>query len=1165
MSESPLVSCIMPTFDRRPFVAGAIRHFLRQDYPSRELVILDDGTDPIADLVPADPRIRYLRLEGRRRLGAKRNLACEEARGDVIVHWDDDDWMASRRLTYQVGELLRRNADVCGLDRLFFLDPAAKRAWLYTYPGQSRSWVAGGTLCYTRAFWQRNPFPGIDIGEDNRFLSRAKPLRLAVLEDHRFYVATVHPRNTSPKRPGRAPWRGVDAAPIRAFQAEDEAAAGPCTNPKMEKEAMSIELPATKSAPTYSIVMVTHNTLETTRVATLRTLRHTAGQSARLIVVDNSSTDGTAEWLRLLARRGDLDLIEAGSNPGHGPGLELGRSRAASPYLVTLDSDAFPLDDSWLEQLRCRLDEGAGAAGILHHRGYIHPSCLMVASGIFDELGVTLLNEKDRPSRLDVAERLSQEILRRGGRLAGLERSGERRRGSRSEPVYLGSAYGGIVYHQWYTTRAALTRQHGVDDVSRADLDRSLAELIAEHQAEPREVTVVMGVRAVPGEPERLRNAHAALAALALQDLPRWKYRLVLVEQDAEPRCQAELAPLADHYLFVRNPGPYNRGWGFNVGVSAAAGDRGALCLIDADLLVPPDFLRRGLAALTAGARAVLPYREIAYLSAEASKTAIARRLAEPAAGLDPSRLPGQRFKGSQGGVLWVDSSLYRELGGHDERFQGWGCEDREFFERLGRATRIVQLAGTLAHLDHPRPEERGARAQANRRLLTSLRRSRPARAANPAGMGNPGLFSAANASELPPAAAPPPGRREWESWHRWAPERIQSIVENERRSPTGSTTRRQLADLLAGLGDSLLDVGCGPGAIWLHLEAHRPRFNWEGLDATPEMVAVARRLFPKVRVQHGDAADLPFAAGAFDLVLLRHVLEHLPPELMARALAEAARVARRAVVVDFFVPPAASGGRETLRVGGFLETRWTEPEILAPVEAAGWRLHTCRSFEGGEGRESLWILAPKAEAELTVPETADGEPFKISIVMPTFRRPHCLPRTIATIQAQTYRNWELILVDNAGDLDLRFDDPRIRLVRHAERPSAAWARNQGLGYATGDLVCFFDDDDDMFPTYLASFAEAFATHPRAQMVRGGMVVSDGKVNYSFATPECCLRRAHASPVWDPNGPAQDQRYFQRIVRSHGWLERRGEIVTLRRPLCRANSDPQGGLRAGNF
>jgi len=96
--ERPLVSCIMPTHDRRPFVGRAIEHFLRQDYPHRELIIVDDGADAVRDLVPdlgsETPRIRYLRLESRRTLGAKRNLAGREAQGEVIVHWDDDDWMA---------------------------------------------------------------------------------------------------------------------------------------------------------------------------------------------------------------------------------------------------------------------------------------------------------------------------------------------------------------------------------------------------------------------------------------------------------------------------------------------------------------------------------------------------------------------------------------------------------------------------------------------------------------------------------------------------------------------------------------------------------------------------------------------------------------------------------------------------------------------------------------------------------------------------------------------------------------------------------------------------------------------------------------------------------------------------------------------------------------
>ena len=76
MKDPPLVSCIMPTYNRRRFVPLAIGYFLRQDYPNRELIIVDDGTDPVQDLVPDDPRIRYMSLEAKHSIGAKRNLAC---------------------------------------------------------------------------------------------------------------------------------------------------------------------------------------------------------------------------------------------------------------------------------------------------------------------------------------------------------------------------------------------------------------------------------------------------------------------------------------------------------------------------------------------------------------------------------------------------------------------------------------------------------------------------------------------------------------------------------------------------------------------------------------------------------------------------------------------------------------------------------------------------------------------------------------------------------------------------------------------------------------------------------------------------------------------------------------------------------------------------------
>jgi glycosyltransferase involved in cell wall biosynthesis len=212
--DSLLVSCIMPTADRRGFVPRAIAQFLAQDYPDRELLIVDDGTDRIEDLVPEDPRVRYIRLEQRLVLGAKRNLACEQARGELIVHWDDDDWSAPWRLRYQVEQLTAAGADVGGLDRVLFHDPATGEAWQYEYPRTGAPWVYGATLIYTRAFWHRNPFPLMNVGEDSRFVWASVPKRILAHDDDRFFVATVHPANTSRKDTRGYRWRRIPIATL---------------------------------------------------------------------------------------------------------------------------------------------------------------------------------------------------------------------------------------------------------------------------------------------------------------------------------------------------------------------------------------------------------------------------------------------------------------------------------------------------------------------------------------------------------------------------------------------------------------------------------------------------------------------------------------------------------------------------------------------------------------------------------------------------------------------------------------------------------------------------------------------------------------------------------------------------------------------------------------
>jgi cellulose synthase/poly-beta-1,6-N-acetylglucosamine synthase-like glycosyltransferase len=243
-----------------------------------------------------------------------------------------------------------------------------------------------------------------------------------------------------------------------------------------------------------------------------------------------------------------------------------------------------------------------------------------------------------------------------------------------------------------------------------------------------------------------------------------------------------------------------------------------------------------------------------------------------------------------------------------------------------------------------------------------------------------------------------------------------------------------------------------------------------------------------------------------------------------------------------------------------FWKTRWAATDIREPIAAAGWSLEAQLNFKNGGEVDEVWILAPPVEksAESTTRP-------KVSIIMPSYHRSHTLLRTIQSVCAQTYSNWELIIIDNEGKADYRFNDPRISVHVHAERTSASYARNKGVSYARGELVCFFDDDDYMFPNYLETFVKAFEENPALKMVRCGMIVTAGMTNFSYATPECCVRREFVTPTWSNNGPAQDQLYFKTIVATHGWSAAKGDILTLNEALCHAHCNPRGGLRSGRL
>jgi len=211
----------MPTYNRRAYIRTAIDCYLRQDYLRKELVILDDGSDPVADLVPAGSPIRYVQLERRLSLGDKLNQACELAQGEIIAHWDDDDWCAPNRLSYQVRVLLETQVDLVGLNTLLYYDQDSNLGWQFIWPPEQRIWLAGGSFMYYRFVWKWNPFQSVNMDTDSRFLRKIPPNRMGVLADYTIYVGLIHQANTSPKRIAGTFWRPYPVETIRRLVGAD--------------------------------------------------------------------------------------------------------------------------------------------------------------------------------------------------------------------------------------------------------------------------------------------------------------------------------------------------------------------------------------------------------------------------------------------------------------------------------------------------------------------------------------------------------------------------------------------------------------------------------------------------------------------------------------------------------------------------------------------------------------------------------------------------------------------------------------------------------------------------------------------------------------------------------------------------------------------------------
>lgn len=155
-----------------------------------------------------------------------------------------------------------------------------------------------------------------------------------------------------------------------------------------------------------------------------------------------------------------------------------------------------------------------------------------------------------------------------------------------------------------------------------------------------------------------------------------------------------------------------------------------------------------------------------------------------------------------------------------------------------------------------------------------------------------------------------------------FTPEHVQVFLRNH-RTGLDNQGRQYLGHIvkLYGTGPEVkfLDIACCTGTTFETIKLMGLNISYTGIDRTKQFLAHARNLYkdyqPRPEFLEGYAQELPFKDGEFDLVCIRHLLEHLPDGYEA-AIKEAVRVASKEAIIVFFLEPH-SGSEDIIKEEG--------------------------------------------------------------------------------------------------------------------------------------------------------------------------------------------------------------------------------------------------------
>jgi len=199
----PFVSVVTPTYNRKRFIPFLIQCYNSQSYPKdkMEWIIYDDGSEPVDDLFNnlSFPNIRYIYNSEKQNIGYKRNILNTEAKGDIIIAMDDDDFYPPERVAHVVNKFRSQpKYQLAGSSEIFMY--YTDNQTIYKFGPYHPNHATNGTMAWTSEYAKSHKYDeNVTHAEEKSFLEEYKHPMIQ-LEPYKTMLVISHSENTFDKK-----------------------------------------------------------------------------------------------------------------------------------------------------------------------------------------------------------------------------------------------------------------------------------------------------------------------------------------------------------------------------------------------------------------------------------------------------------------------------------------------------------------------------------------------------------------------------------------------------------------------------------------------------------------------------------------------------------------------------------------------------------------------------------------------------------------------------------------------------------------------------------------------------------------------------------------------------------------------------------------------------